>query len=95
MARVCELTGIGPRSGNNVSHSNIKTRRRWLPNLKTKKYIVPEIGQTLTLSLSTRAVRTIDKLGGITNAVLKAKDDHLSDRIQKVKRQIRKQRRSA
>ena len=86
MSRVCELTGIGPFSGNTVSHSNIKKRTRWLPNLKKKKFTVNELGQTITLSLSTRAIRTIDKQGGISRAVILAKQEKLSPRLQKVRR---------
>jgi large subunit ribosomal protein L28 len=90
MAQVCELTGTKPTSGNKVSHSNIKTRTRWIPNLKYKKYFIPELSQTVTLRLTTRAIRTIDKLGGITQAILKAKEEKLSPRVQKLKREIKK-----
>jgi large subunit ribosomal protein L28 len=90
MAQICELTGTKPTSGNKVSHSNIKTRTRWIPNLKYKKYFIPELSQTVTLRLTTRAIRTIDKLGGITQAILKAKEEKLSPRVQKLKREIKK-----
>jgi large subunit ribosomal protein L28 len=91
MARKCELTGKGPTTGNLVSHSNIKTRTRWLPNLQRKRYSVPELGQILTLRLSTAAIRTIDKVGGISNAIRKAKDDQLSEQLLKVKRSLARQ----
>ena len=84
MSRKCELTGKGPVTGNKVSHSNIKTRTRWLPNLQQKKYTIPELGLTLRLKLSTSAIRTIDKVGGITNAIRKAKTDGLSDRLKTI-----------
>jgi len=90
MSRVCELTGKKPITGNNVSKSNIKTRRRWVPNLKTKKFVIPELSQTLSLTLCTRAIRTIDKQGGITKALMKAKDICLSTRLLAVKKQIQR-----
>jgi len=86
MSKFCELTGKGPTTGNQVSHSNIKSRTRWLPNLVQKRYSIPELGQILTLKLSTRAVRTIDKQGGISSAIRQAKTEFLSPRLQKIQR---------
>ncbi len=63
MARVCQLTGKRPITGNTVSHSNIKTRRRFLPNLQTKKYFLAEEDKWVTLKLSTEGIRTINKNG--------------------------------
>ena len=63
MARVCQVTGKRPVSGNTVSHSNIKTRRRFLPNLQTKRYFLAEEDKWVTLKLSTEAIRTINKNG--------------------------------
>ncbi|HMQ48525.1 MAG TPA: 50S ribosomal protein L28 [Saprospiraceae bacterium] len=63
MSKVCQLTGKRPMSGNNVSHSNRKTKRRFLPNLHTKRFYVPETDQWITLKVSSKAIRTIDKLG--------------------------------
>ncbi len=88
MARKCELTGKGPTTGNRVSHSNIKTRTRWLPNLKDKKYTIPELGLVLRLKLSTRAIRNIDKLGGISNAIRQAKLGDLSPRLQSIRNRL-------
>lgn len=90
MSQVCELTGKKVFVGNNVSHANNKTRRRWIPNLKNKKYSVHELSQQVTLKLSTRAIRTIDKNGGLTRTLLKIREDELSPRLKKLKRQIRK-----
>ena len=92
MARVCELTGKGPVTGNLVSHSNIKTRTRWLPNLHNKKYMIPELCQTMSLTLSTEAIKSIDKLGGITKAIFSAKEAGLSDRLKQVRNKIKKSR---
>ena len=69
MARVCEITGKRPRVGNKVSHANNKTKRRFYPNLQTKRFFVPEDGKWITLKLSTTAIKTIN-LRGIS-AVLK------------------------
>lgn len=63
MSKVCKLTGKKPISGNNVSHSNRKTKRRFVPNIQTKKFFVPETGKFVTLRISTSAMRTINKLG--------------------------------
>lgn len=63
MSRVCQLTGKRPISGNSVSHSNRKTKRRFIPNLQKKKFFVPETGQWLTLKVSAKAIRNINKHG--------------------------------
>ncbi|MDQ3142258.1 MAG: 50S ribosomal protein L28 [Bacteroidota bacterium] len=63
MSRVCDLTGKRPMFGNNVSHSNRKTKRRFNPNLQKKTFYVPETGEWLELKVCTKALRTIDKLG--------------------------------
>ena len=63
MSRVCQLTGKRPITGNNVSHSNRKTKRRFLPNLIKKKFYIPETDQWVTLKISTSALRSINKLG--------------------------------
>ena len=63
MARVCDLTGKRPMYGHNVSHSNIKTKRRFLPNLQTKRFFLAEEDKWITLKLSSEAIRTINKNG--------------------------------
>jgi len=63
MARVCLVTGKKPITGNKVSHSNIKTKRRFLPNLQTKRYFLAEEDKWVTLKLSSEAIRTINKNG--------------------------------
>ena len=63
MARVCQVTGKVPITGNNVSHSNIKTKRRFLPNLQTKRFFLAEEDKWITLKLSTEGIRTINKNG--------------------------------
>lgn len=63
MARVCQVTGKIPMGGNTVSHSNIKTKRRFLPNLQTKKFFLVEENKWITIKLSTEGLRTINKNG--------------------------------
>jgi len=63
MSKVCQLTGKRPITGNSVSHSNVKTKRRFLPNLQKKRLYNPETGQWDTLRISTKAIKTINKLG--------------------------------
>ena len=67
MSRKCKLTGKGPLSGNNVSFSQKKTRRRFLPNLQTRNIFVPELGRKVKIKMSARAIRTMDKKGGLMN----------------------------
>jgi large subunit ribosomal protein L28 len=63
MARVCQVTGKVPMTGHTVSHSNIKTKRRFLPNLQTKRFYLPEEDKWITLKVSTEGLRTINKRG--------------------------------
>ena len=63
MARVCQVTGKVPLTGNSVSHSNIKTKRRFLPNLQKKRYFLAEEDKWITLKVSTEGIRTINKRG--------------------------------
>ncbi|RMG85685.1 MAG: 50S ribosomal protein L28 [Bacteroidetes bacterium] len=63
MSKVCQLTGKRPISGNNVSHSNRKTKRRFLPNLQKKRFYIPELDRWVTLKVSTSAIRNINRLG--------------------------------
>ena len=63
MARICQVTGKGPQSGNNVSHANNKTKRRWLPNLHERRFWVPSENRWVKLKVSSQGLRTIDKNG--------------------------------
>jgi large subunit ribosomal protein L28 len=63
MSKVCQLTGKRPITGNNVSHSKRRTKRRFLPNIQKKRYFIPETGEWVTLKLSAKAMRNINKLG--------------------------------
>jgi large subunit ribosomal protein L28 len=63
MSRICQITGKKVMVGNNVSHAKNKTKRRFYPNLQTKKFFVPETGETVILKVSANAIRTIDRKG--------------------------------
>jgi len=78
MARVCQVTGKTPLRGHKVSHSNIKTKRRFLPNLQTKRYYLAEEDKWIVLKISTEAIRTINK-NGLYNVVkeLRAQGQHI------------------
>ena len=89
MSRRCELTGIGPMVGHHVSHSNVKTKRRFLPSLKTVKLASESLGQTFSLRISNAALRTLDYKGGLDVFIVKARDEQLSIAAQRIKRQIR------
>jgi large subunit ribosomal protein L28 len=72
MSRICEITGKKVMAGNNVSHAKNKTKRKFYPNLHTKKFFVPETGETVILKVSANAIRTINK-NGIASVLAKAK----------------------
>lgn len=88
MSRVCELTGKGPMSGNNVSHAKNRTRRRFLPNLTETALMSETLGRTFRLKVSTSALRTVDHRGGLDAFLLKAKDAELSSGALKIKKDI-------
>ncbi|MBX3482370.1 50S ribosomal protein L28 [Phenylobacterium sp.] len=89
MSRRCELTGVGPMVGHNVSHSNIKTKRRFMPNLVAIKVQSDALGQTFSLRMTNAALRTLDFKGGLDAVLLKARDEVLSARALKIKRQLK------
>lgn len=90
MSRRCELTGKGPMSGNNVSHANNKTRRRFLPNLVDVTLMSETLGRGFPLRVSAAALRTVDHRGGLDAFLAKAKDDELSVRALRIKKDIAK-----
>ena len=89
MSRRCELTGVGPMVGHNVSHSNIKTKRRFLPALAPASLQSESLGQTFKLRISNAARRTLDFRGGLDAYLVKTSDDLLSPRALKIKRQVK------
>jgi large subunit ribosomal protein L28 len=89
MSRRCELTGVGPMTGHNVSHSNIKTKRRFLPALSPASLQSDALGQTFRLRISNAALRTLDFRGGLDAFLIKASDGALSPRALKIKKQVK------
>lgn len=90
MARVCELTGKNPMSGNNVSHANNKLRRRFLPNLCNVSLMSEAMGLTYRFRISAHALKTVEHRGGLDAFLLKAAKDELSDKARKLKASIAK-----
>lgn len=88
MSRRCELTGKGPLSGNNSSHANNKTKRRYLPNLNDVTLQSETLGRGIRLRITSAALRSVDHRGGLDAFLAKAKDSDLSERALKVKREI-------
>ena len=89
MSRRCEITGVGPMVGHNVSHSNIKTKRRFMPNLVATTVQSDALGQGFNLRITNAALRTLDFKGGLDAFLVKAKDEDLSPRALRLKRQIK------
>ena len=84
----CDLTGKKTLSGHKVSHSNIKTKRRFMPNLQNVTLISDVLGRSVRASISTNALRTVDHRGGLDAFLLKAKDADLAPKMLALKRQI-------
>lgn len=90
MARRCEATGRGVQSGNNVSHANNKTRRRFLPNLHQVTLVSDILKSRVRLRLSTNGLRTVEKRGGIDAFLLSTPDAKLEPETLKLKRRLKK-----
>ncbi len=90
MARRCELTGKAVQTGNNVSHANNKTRRRFLPNLCQVTLMSDSLGRNVRLKVSAHALRTVEHRGGLDQFLLKAKDAELSERARHLRREVAK-----
>ncbi len=90
MSRRCELTGKGPMVGNNSSHANNKTKRRYLPNLNAVTLQSETLGRGIKLRITAAALRSVDHRGGLDGFLAKSKDAELSDRALKVKKEIAK-----
>src|SRR3954447_21148314 len=92
MSRRCELTGKGPQVGHKVSHSNRKTKRRFLPNLLNVTLMSDALGRSFKLRVSAHAFKTVDHRGGLDAFLMKAKDEELSPRALELKRAVKKKR---
>ena len=90
MSRRCVMTGKGVQAGNNVSHANNKTRRRFLPNLQDTSLLSDILGKTVRLRLSARAIRTIEHKGGLDAFLLGTADSKLPEEALALKRRVKK-----
>ena len=95
MARVCELTNKRVMTGNNVSHANNRTKRRFLPNLSDATLMSETLGKSFQLRVTASALRTVDHRGGLDKFLDKAKDSELSARALKIKKDIARAREAA
>jgi len=95
MSRVCELTGKKVMTGNNVSHAHNKTRRRFLPNLTKATLLSDVLGRSVSLRISTHALRSVEHNNGLDNFLVKARDADLSAKALKLKKEIKKKQAAA
>ena len=95
MSRRCDLTGKGAQTGHKVSHSNRKSKRRFLPNLCNVTMISDTLGRSVRLRVSANALKSVDHRGGLDAFLAKAKDDELSPKALELKRQIGKKKAAA
>ena len=95
MSRRCDLTGKAAQTGHKVSHSNRKTKRRFLPNLCNVTMMSDALGRSVRLRISANALKTVDRRGGLDAFLMKARDQELAPRALDLKRQIAKKRAAA
>ncbi len=95
MARRCELTGKAVQSGHNVSHSNIKSKRRFLPNVQETSLLSDALKRSIRLKISMAALRSVEHNGGLDNFLAKARDTDLSLKARRLKKQVLAARESA
>lgn len=95
MSRRCDLTGRRPQVGHKVSHSNIKTKRRFLPNLGTVTLTSDTLGRTFRLRITRNALRSVDHRGGLDAYLAKSRDEELSPEALRIKYEIEKTRAAA
>ena len=90
MAKVCELSGKKVMTGNNVSHANNKTKRKFLPNLNNVSLVSEKLDLTVRFKVSANALRSVEHAGGLDNFLLKSKDINLSSKAKRLKNKILK-----
>ena len=95
MSRICELTGKGRLTGNNVSHANNRTKRVFLPNLQHVTLLSEKLDRGLKFRVSTAGLRSVEHNGGLDNWLLKTKDEKLSSNALKVKRALKRAQKEA
>ncbi|MBE6444055.1 MAG: 50S ribosomal protein L28 [Alphaproteobacteria bacterium] len=95
MARKCDISGIGAMSGNNVSHANNRTRRRFLPNLQIVSLLSDVLGKVFKLKVCSKTLRTIEHNGGLDSYLENTSSNKLTDEAKKIKKAIAKKKASA
>ena len=90
MSKVCEISGKKPMSGNNVSHANNRTRRRFIPNLQNVKLYSGTLQKYIDLNITVRTMKTVEKNGGLDSYLIKTSNRNLADTAIKIKKQILK-----
>lgn len=90
MSRRCEMTGKGVLTGNNVSHANNKTRRRFLPNMQTASLMSETLGSSVSMRVCTRGLRTVEHNGGIDGFLLSTPNRKLTPEAMKLKRRLKR-----
>ena len=90
MSKVCEISGKKPMSGNNVSHANNRTKRRFIPNLQNVKLYSGTLQKYINLNITIRTMKTVEKNGGLDSYLIKTNNKNLADTAIKIKKQILK-----
>jgi len=90
MSRICELTGKGRQIGHNVSHANNKTKRTFLPNLQNVTLMSETLGRRVRLRVSANGLRSVEHVGGLDAWLLKTRDEELSLKARRLKRELAK-----
>ena len=90
MSKVCEISGKKPMSGNNVSHANNRTKRRFIPNLQNVKLYSVKLQKYINLNITVRTMKTVEKNGGLDSYLIKTSNRNLADGAIKIKKQILK-----
>tara|TARA_B100000900_G_scaffold187157_1_gene158613 strand:- start:499 stop:783 length:285 start_codon:yes stop_codon:yes gene_type:complete len=90
MSKICEISGRKPMTGNNVSHANNRTKRRFIPNLQNVKLYSSILKKYINLNITVRTMKTVEKNGGLDTYLIKTSDRNLADTAIKIKKQILK-----
>ena len=90
MSKVCEISGKKPMSGNNVSHANNRTKRRFIPNLQNVKLYSGTLQKYINLNITIRTMKTVEKNGGLDTYLIKTSNKNLAETAVKIKKQILK-----
>ena len=90
MSKICEISGKKPMSGNNVSHANNRTRRRFIPNIQSVKLYSGILQKYINLNITIRTMKTVEKNGGLDSYLINTNNRNLADKAIKIKKQILK-----